>query len=228
MLRSRKTRREQPLDVHVPDPIVDSADGTDPEHEALLADSVGLALLVVLETLTPAERLAFVLHDMFAVPFERDRDDRRALARRGSAARQPRPPPRPRYGARPRRGPRPPAGGRRRLPRRRARGRLRRAGRRARPRRRAPRRRRRRPGGSRARCAAARAVARPGAHVRAARPGLCRPRAHQRRRRDASSLRDGRPFSVGAFTVRNGRIVEIDILADPERLSRLDLTILGE
>jgi RNA polymerase sigma-70 factor, ECF subfamily len=70
MLRSRKTRREQPLDVHVPDPIVDPADGTNPEHEALLADSVGLALLVVLETLGPAERLAFVLHDMFGVPFE--------------------------------------------------------------------------------------------------------------------------------------------------------------
>jgi RNA polymerase sigma factor (sigma-70 family) len=70
MLRSRRTRREQPLDVHVPDPIIDPADGTDPEHEALLADSVGLALLVVLETLTPAERLAFVLHDMFAVPFD--------------------------------------------------------------------------------------------------------------------------------------------------------------
>jgi RNA polymerase sigma factor (sigma-70 family) len=70
MLRARKTRREQSLDVHVPDPIIDSAAGTDPEHEALLADSVGLALLVVLETLTPAERLAFVLHDMFAVPFE--------------------------------------------------------------------------------------------------------------------------------------------------------------
>src|SRR5512146_1847538 len=70
MLRSRRTRREQPLDVHVPDPIVDPADGTDPEHETLLADSVGLALLIVLETLTPAERLAFVLHDMFAVPFD--------------------------------------------------------------------------------------------------------------------------------------------------------------
>src|ERR671934_263484 len=70
MLRSRNTRREQPLDVHVPDPIIDSAEGTDPEHEALLADSVGLALLVILETLTPAERLAFVLHDMFALPFE--------------------------------------------------------------------------------------------------------------------------------------------------------------
>ena len=70
MLRSRRSRREQPLDVHVPEPIVDRADGTDPEHEALLADSVGLALLVVLETLSPAERLAFVLHDIFAVPFE--------------------------------------------------------------------------------------------------------------------------------------------------------------
>src|ERR671928_220974 len=70
MLRSRTTRREAPLDVRLPDPIVDPADGTDPEHEALLADSVGLALVVVLETLTPAERLAFVLHDMFAVPFE--------------------------------------------------------------------------------------------------------------------------------------------------------------
>src|SRR5262245_42895622 len=72
MLRSRNTRREQPLDeiVRVPDPVIDPVDGTDPEHEALLADSVGLALLVVLETLTPAERLAFVLHDMFAVPFE--------------------------------------------------------------------------------------------------------------------------------------------------------------
>src|SRR5947199_1665816 len=70
MLRSRRTRRELPLDVHVPDPIIDPADGTDPEHEALLADSVGLALLIVLETLSPAERLAFVLHDMFGVPFD--------------------------------------------------------------------------------------------------------------------------------------------------------------
>jgi RNA polymerase sigma factor (sigma-70 family) len=70
MLRSRKTRGEQPLGAHLPDPIVDRADGVDPEHEALLADSVGLALLVVLEALTPAERLAYVLHDMFSVPFE--------------------------------------------------------------------------------------------------------------------------------------------------------------
>src|SRR5918994_5008753 len=67
MLRSRNIRREQPLDVRVPDPIVDRAEGIDPEHEALLSDSVGLALLVVLETLTPAERLAYVLHDMFSV-----------------------------------------------------------------------------------------------------------------------------------------------------------------
>src|SRR5215204_858770 len=74
MLRSRKSRREvsldEPLGMRVPDPIVSRENGTDPEHEALLADEVGLALLVVLETLTPAERLAFVLHDMFAVPFE--------------------------------------------------------------------------------------------------------------------------------------------------------------
>jgi RNA polymerase sigma factor (sigma-70 family) len=70
MLRSRKSRREQPLDAHLPDPIVDRPEGIDPEHEALLADSVGLALLVVLETLTPSERLAYVLHDMFSVPFE--------------------------------------------------------------------------------------------------------------------------------------------------------------
>jgi RNA polymerase sigma factor (sigma-70 family) len=70
MLRSRKSRREQPMDVRVPEPIIDPADGTDPEHEALLADSVGLALLVVLETLSPPERLAFVLHDIFAVPFD--------------------------------------------------------------------------------------------------------------------------------------------------------------
>jgi len=70
MLRSRRTRREESLDAHLPDPIVDRADGVDPEHEALLADSVGVALLVVLDTLTPPERLAFVLHDIFAVPFD--------------------------------------------------------------------------------------------------------------------------------------------------------------
>jgi RNA polymerase sigma factor (sigma-70 family) len=70
MLRSRNVRREEPLAVRVPEPILDRADGVDPEHEALLADSVGLALLVVLESLSPPERLAFVLHDIFAVPFD--------------------------------------------------------------------------------------------------------------------------------------------------------------
>jgi RNA polymerase sigma factor (sigma-70 family) len=70
MLRSRRTRREEPIGVHVPEPIVSGEDGGDPEQQALLADSVGLALLVVLEMLDPAERLAFVLHDMFGVPFD--------------------------------------------------------------------------------------------------------------------------------------------------------------
>jgi RNA polymerase sigma factor (sigma-70 family) len=70
MLRARKSRREEPIGPHVPEPIVSSEDGVDPEHEAVLADSVGLALLVVLETLEPPERLAFVLHDMFGVPFD--------------------------------------------------------------------------------------------------------------------------------------------------------------
>ncbi|MEQ4301095.1 RNA polymerase sigma factor SigJ [Plantactinospora sp. B6F1] len=69
-LRDRRHRREESLDVRVPDPIVTPAGPDDPEHAAVLADSVGLALLVVLDTLTPTERLAFVLHDMFAVPFD--------------------------------------------------------------------------------------------------------------------------------------------------------------
>jgi RNA polymerase sigma factor (sigma-70 family) len=68
MLRARAARREDPFDAHVPDPVVTQV-GDDPEEHALLADSVGLALLVVLDTLSPAERLAFVLHDIFAVPF---------------------------------------------------------------------------------------------------------------------------------------------------------------
>ena len=71
MLRARTTRREESFETHMPDPVVSSPDGRlQPEEEALLADSVGLALLVVLDTLSPAERLAFVLHDLFAVPFE--------------------------------------------------------------------------------------------------------------------------------------------------------------
>ena len=70
MLRSRTTRREDPLDERLPDPVVSPVSGVEPEQEALVADSVGLALMVVLEMLAPAERLAFVLHDMFSVPFE--------------------------------------------------------------------------------------------------------------------------------------------------------------
>jgi RNA polymerase sigma-70 factor (ECF subfamily) len=69
MLRSRNLRHEVPLGGYVPDPLISLEDGGDPEHQAMLADSVGLALQVVLETLTPSERLAFVLHDMFDVPF---------------------------------------------------------------------------------------------------------------------------------------------------------------
>jgi RNA polymerase sigma-70 factor (ECF subfamily) len=84
-LRSRRSRREEPLGVHLPDPVVSGAHGLDPEHEAVLADSVGLALLVVLDALPPAERLAFVLHDMFAVPFD---DIAPILGRSTAATRQ--------------------------------------------------------------------------------------------------------------------------------------------
>ena len=82
MLRSRRSKREEPFGAHVPEPVVSDHDGSHPEHEALLADSVGLALLVVLETLNPAERLAYVLHDMFAVPF----DDIAPIVERSPAA----------------------------------------------------------------------------------------------------------------------------------------------
>ncbi len=85
MLRSRTSRREEPLGAHVPDPIISRADAPDPEHQALLAESVGLALLVLLETLSPAERLAFVLHDVFGVPFE---EIAPIVGRSASAARQ--------------------------------------------------------------------------------------------------------------------------------------------
>ncbi|MFE0514699.1 sigma-70 family RNA polymerase sigma factor, partial [Streptomyces sp. NPDC058964] len=83
LLRSRAARREEPMDdTFVPDPVIRPLPRTDPEQEALQADSVGLALLVVLEALEPAERLAFVLHDMFAVPF----DDIAPIVERTSAA----------------------------------------------------------------------------------------------------------------------------------------------
>jgi RNA polymerase sigma factor (sigma-70 family) len=85
LLRSRRTRREALTDFHVPDPVVTLSDGADPEQEALLADSVGLALLVVLDRLGPAERLAFVLHDVFGVPFA---DIATVLERSEAAAQQ--------------------------------------------------------------------------------------------------------------------------------------------
>jgi RNA polymerase sigma factor (sigma-70 family) len=85
MLRTRESRREEPLGGRLPDPVVSGQNGIDPEQEALLSDSVGLALLVVLETLAPAERLAFVLHDMFGVPFE---DIAPIVGRTPAAARQ--------------------------------------------------------------------------------------------------------------------------------------------
>ncbi|MGY5030215.1 RNA polymerase sigma factor SigJ [Streptomyces sp. 900116325] len=90
MLRSRRSRREEPLETQrtgadAPEPVLGPQSGSDPEHQALVADSVGLALLVVLETLDPAERLAFVLHDMFAVPFD---EIGRIVDRTPAAARQ--------------------------------------------------------------------------------------------------------------------------------------------
>jgi RNA polymerase sigma-70 factor (ECF subfamily) len=81
-LNMLQSRREQPVGMHLPEPVVTGADGIDPENEALLADSIGPALLVILHTLAPAERLAFVLHDMFAVPF----DDIAAIVGRSPAA----------------------------------------------------------------------------------------------------------------------------------------------
>jgi RNA polymerase sigma factor (sigma-70 family) len=94
LLRSRRTRREQPLEARLPDPVVSAPDGADPEQEAPLAESVGLALLVVVQTLAPAERLAFVLHDVFQIPFddiapilERSPAATRQLASRAASAR---------------------------------------------------------------------------------------------------------------------------------------------
>ncbi|HEX2411450.1 MAG TPA: sigma-70 family RNA polymerase sigma factor [Solirubrobacteraceae bacterium] len=225
MLRSRNSRREEPIDVRFPEPIVDRADGTDPEHEALLADSVGLALLVVLETLSPAERLAFVLHDMFAVPFD---EIAQIVGRSPEAARQ--------LASRARRR----VQGERPVPDadldtqrkvvdaflaasrhgafeallavldpdvvvRADFGPL--------------------AGGTRTVRGAA-AVAGQAFHY--SRLGLVVHPALINGVPGAVSTRDGEPFSVGAFTVRGGRIVELDILADPDRLRRLDLTILDD
>ncbi len=220
MLRSRKAEREQPL-VSVPEPLVAPEGELDPEHEALLADSVGMALFVVMETLTPAERLAFVLHDMFGVPFDEiapivDRSPEAARQLASRARRRVRgQAPEPDVGLAAQRevvdafvaasregdfdallaGPR--------------------------PRHRPSRRRRRRPAAALDRDPRGRAT------------------SPRRRLRFAASwrptdgpwsstappgtlvVRDGRPLSLGAFTVRGGRIVEIDILADPVRLREI-------
>src|SRR5918996_6278429 len=96
VLRDRRSHPEQPLDAFVPEPIISTDTSGDPEHEALLADAVGVALQVVLDALSPAERLAFVLHDMFAVPF----DEIAALVERSPEAAPQPPPPAPRPGPR--------------------------------------------------------------------------------------------------------------------------------
>ncbi len=223
MLRSRTFRQEEPFDVHLPDPVVDAAEGTDPEHEALLADSLGLAMLVVLETLSPPERLAFVLHDMFGVPFEqiaaiveRSPETTRQLASRA---------------------------------RRRLRGAalvpdaslteqwkvvdaflaaarngdfdalvavlhpdvLLRAD-----------------GGTTGishRVRGAQAVASQATTWSQA--GLTVRRALVNGAAGLVSERDGRPFSIAAFTIQHGKIVECDFLIDPERLAQLDLAALS-
>ncbi len=183
MLRSRNTRREQPLDVHVPDPIIDPADGTDPEHEALLVDSVGLALLVVLETLTPPERLAFVLHDMFAVPFE---EIATILESSPEAARQ--------LASRARR---------------RVRGTD--------------------PAPDADLSAQWEVV---DAFLAAARDGdfdrLVAMLDPDVVTAGLVSIRHGKLFSVMGVTIKDGKIAEIDILADPERLQKLNFTVLDD
>jgi RNA polymerase sigma factor (sigma-70 family) len=229
MLRSRTSRREGPLGVHVPDPIVSRVDGIDPEHEALLSDSVGLALLVVLETLSPAERLAFVLHDMFAVPFE---EIAPIVGRSPTATRQ--------LASRARRrvqkaAPVPDTD----LARQRevvdaflAASRagdfdallavldpdvVRRADISV-----------VRAGFSRE-VRGARAVAEQAlTFSRFARSARTRPALVNGVVGVVSWSAAGRPFSVMGFTVRHGKIVEIDILADPARLSQLDLALLDD
>ncbi len=224
MLRSRKVRREEPIGVHMPDPIIDRADGTDPEHEALLADSVGLALLVVLETLSPPERLAFVLHDIFAMPFDEIAPivDRSPEAARQLASRA-----------------------RRRIQRentvpdadldtqREVVGAFLAAardgdfnrlvalldpdvvlrvdfG----------------PEGESRELRGARAAA--GQALFYSRMGLDMRLALINGAAGGVALRDGEPFAVGAIIVRGGKIVAMDFLADPERLRELDLTIFDD
>jgi RNA polymerase sigma-70 factor (ECF subfamily) len=224
MLRSRRMRRESPLEVHLPDPVVSAEEGTDPEQEALLGDSVGLALLVLLDSLTPAERVSFVLHDVFALPFD---DIAPIVGRTPTAARQ--------LASRARR---------------RVRGApvpdvdlagqwrvvdaflaaaragdferllavldpdvvLRSDGGRARPQ-------------LVSLVRGARGVAEGAMTFRRFTETATRVLVNGLPGGVAWSS-DGRPFAIVALTVRGGRIVAIDILADPERLGRLDLTLV--
>jgi RNA polymerase sigma factor (sigma-70 family) len=221
MLRSRKARGQ----TRLPEPIIDGADGTSPEHGALLANTVGLALLVVLETLAPAERIAFVLHDVFGMPFE---EIAPIVERSPEAARQ--------LASR----------ARRRVQERKATPDadveaqrsvvdafiaatrdgdfqrlvavldpdvvLR---------------------GDAGALLASRSIELRGAEKVARRAesfsrlGLRRVPVLVNGAAGLVCLRDGKPFSLMAFTVRAGKIVEIDILSDPERLSELDLTVIG-
>jgi RNA polymerase sigma factor (sigma-70 family) len=224
MLRSRNIRREEPLDLRVPEPIIDRADGMDPEHEALLADSLGLALLVVLEQLSPAERLAFVLHDIFAVPFDEIAPivDRSPAAARQLASRARRRV----QGERP--APDADVSTQREVvdaflaasrdgdfealvavldPDVVLRADL------------GPERGTRMVRGAEAVAGQARTYAQLGL---VARPVLVNGAA------GALTTLNGEPFSVAAATVRNGRIVELFFLADPERLRRLDLSMLED
>jgi RNA polymerase sigma-70 factor (ECF subfamily) len=223
-LRSRRARREEPFEMRMPEPIVDRADGTNPEHEALLADSVGLAMLVVLETLSPPERLAFVLHDMFAVPFD---EIAQIVDRSPQAARQ--------LASRARRR----VQGENRIPdadldtQREVIDAFVSAARegdfekllevldpdvvlRA--------------DSGAVRLGSATVVRGAANLARQAmsfsrldlevRPALINGAA------GSVTLRDGQPFSIAGFTIRNRRIVEMDVFADPERLRQIDLTIL--
>ncbi|MEW1912855.1 RNA polymerase sigma factor SigJ [Kitasatospora sp. NPDC085895] len=224
MLRTRRTRREEPIGERLPDPVVANADGTDPEQQALLADSVGLALLVVLEQLAPAERLAFVLHDMFGLPFDEIAPivDRTPAAARQLASRARRRV----QGAAPAPDPDP-------VRRREVVDAFLAASR----------------GGD---FEALVAVLHPEVVLRAD-DGPAAPLIVVRGAREVASqafrfrhmapfsrpalvnggagtvtVVDGRPVSVMDFVVADGLIVAIDILADPERLARLDLDLLDD
>jgi len=225
MLRTRTSRREDSLDTYVPDPVITRADG-DPESDAMLADSVGLALLVVLETLEPAERLAFVLHDVFGMTFDEIAPivDRSPAAARQLASRA----------------------------RRRVQGRASNADRDLRQQRRVidafmaaaqkgdfeglvavldPDIVLRADGGALAGLSrvvrGASAVASQAATF--SRSGLSGQLVLVNGHLGFVSRRpDGRLFSVMGFTIAGGKVVEIDILADPKRLSRLDLSALED